>query len=139
MMKEDKGRNPPSRHLWVGNLPLGITERELADRFERFGELESVAFQPSRSYAFLNFKHDEDAFAAMESLQEFPLAGNPLRIEFAKAVSVELFIFSDCFSSLILLFLSCCFRICTLGLLYVRLNLIFMLIEFGVVSSLEAG
>uniref|UniRef100_A0A1J3JHW7 Flowering time control protein FPA n=1 Tax=Noccaea caerulescens TaxID=107243 RepID=A0A1J3JHW7_NOCCA len=85
MMKEDKGRNPPSRHLWVGNLPLGISERELADRFVRFGELESVAFQPSRSYAFLNFKHDEDAFAAMESLQEFPLAGNPLRIEFAKA------------------------------------------------------
>ncbi|CAA7027909.1 unnamed protein product [Microthlaspi erraticum] len=85
MMKEDRGRNPPSRHLWVGNLPLGITERELADRFARFGELESLAFQPSRSYAFLNFKHDEDAFAAMESLQEFPLAGNPLRIEFAKA------------------------------------------------------
>lgn len=82
--KEERGRNPPSRHLWVGNLPLGISERELADRFLRFGELESVAFQPARSYAFLNFKHDEDAFAAIDSLQGFPLNGNPLKIEFAK-------------------------------------------------------
>jgi hypothetical protein len=31
---------------------------------------------------------DEDAIDAMRSLQGFPLAGNPLRIEFAKAVSV---------------------------------------------------
>ncbi|KAL1188985.1 Flowering time control protein FPA [Cardamine amara subsp. amara] len=85
MMKEERGRNPPSRHLWVGNLPHGIPERELADRFIRFGELESLAFQPGRSYAFLNFKRDEDAFAAIESLQGFSLAGNPLRIEFAKA------------------------------------------------------
>ncbi|KAG2323907.1 hypothetical protein Bca52824_006635 [Brassica carinata] len=82
--KEDRARNPPSRHLWVGNLPLGISERELADRFLRFGELESVAFQPARSYAFLNFKHDEDAFAAFDSLQGFPLNGNELKIEFAK-------------------------------------------------------
>ncbi|KFK23627.1 hypothetical protein AALP_AAs74839U000100 [Arabis alpina] len=85
MMKEDKGKHPPSRHLWIGNLPHGISERELADRFIRFGELESLAFQPARSYAFLNFRHEEDAFAAIESLQGVPLAGNPLRIEFAKA------------------------------------------------------
>ncbi|XP_019058292.1 PREDICTED: flowering time control protein FPA-like isoform X2 [Tarenaya hassleriana] len=92
MRREEKGRgigggggNPPSRHLWVGNLPQGISERALTDRFLRFGELESVAFQPNRSYAFLNFKHDEDAFAAIDALQGFPLTGNPLRIEFAKA------------------------------------------------------
>ena len=88
VMKEERGRNPPSRHLWVGNLPQGIAERDLADRFIRFGELESLAFQPGRSYAFLNFKHDEDAFEAIESLQGFSLSGNPLRIEFAKAVSL---------------------------------------------------
>ncbi|XP_010532945.1 PREDICTED: flowering time control protein FPA [Tarenaya hassleriana] len=93
MRREEKGRgigsggggNPPSRHLFVGNLPHGISEREFTDRFLRFGELESVAFQLNRSYAFVNFKHDEDAFAAIDSLQGFPLAGNPLRIEFAKA------------------------------------------------------
>lgn len=66
-----------------------IDESDLTDQFLRFGELESVAFQPGRSYAFVNFKSDEDAIASMKALQDFPLAGNPLRIEFAKAVSLN--------------------------------------------------
>uniref|UniRef100_A0A2P2JPB4 RRM domain-containing protein n=1 Tax=Rhizophora mucronata TaxID=61149 RepID=A0A2P2JPB4_RHIMU len=82
-----RGNNPPSRHLWVGNLSHSIVEADLTDYLLRFGELESVAFQPGRSYAFINFKMPEDAIAAMKALQGFPLAGNPLRIEFAKAVS----------------------------------------------------
>ncbi|KAL5861646.1 hypothetical protein ACOSQ4_002942 [Xanthoceras sorbifolium] len=76
---------PPSRHLWVGNLSHSIEEADLTDQFLRFGELESVAFQPGRSYAFVNFLSEEDAIASMKALQGFPLAGNPLRIEFAKA------------------------------------------------------
>lgn len=81
---------PPSRHLWVGNLAHGIGENELTHHFLRFGDLESVAFQPGRSYAFLNFVREEDAIDAIEALQGFPVAGNPLRIEFAKAVSLVL-------------------------------------------------
>ncbi|XP_015578105.2 flowering time control protein FPA [Ricinus communis] len=77
--------NPPSRHLWVGNLSHSIMENDLTDHFVRFGELDSVAFQPGRSYAFINFKNDDEAIAALKALQGFPLAGNPLRIEFAKA------------------------------------------------------
>lgn len=76
---------PPSRHLWVGNLSHSLMESDLTSHFLRFGELESVAFQPGRSYAFLNFAREEDAIDAIEALQGFPLAGNPLRIEFAKA------------------------------------------------------
>ncbi|KAH7576581.1 hypothetical protein JRO89_XS01G0112800 [Xanthoceras sorbifolium] len=79
---------PPSRHLWVGNLSHSIEEADLTDQFLRFGELESVAFQPGRSYAFVNFLSEEDAIASMKALQGFPLAGNPLRIEFAKAFCV---------------------------------------------------
>ncbi|XP_007049464.2 PREDICTED: flowering time control protein FPA [Theobroma cacao] len=76
---------PPSRHLWLGNLSHSILEPDLTDHFLQFGELESVAFQPGRSYAFINFKNEEDAISAMKALQGFPVAGNPLRIEFAKA------------------------------------------------------
>ncbi|KAF7833297.1 Flowering time control protein FPA [Senna tora] len=87
--KSNSGRsnnnNPPSRHIWVGNLPHTIVENDLAHHFLQFGPLESVAFQPGRSYAFINFKRDEDAIDALNALQGFPLAGNPLRIEFAKA------------------------------------------------------
>ncbi|MBA0736315.1 hypothetical protein Gogos_009878, partial [Gossypium gossypioides] len=76
---------PPSRHLWVGNLSHSILEPDLTDHFLQFGELESVAFQPGRSYAFINFMNEEEAISAMKALQGFPVAGNPLRIEFAKA------------------------------------------------------
>ncbi|XVF31963.1 hypothetical protein REPUB_Repub17cG0040700 [Reevesia pubescens] len=76
---------PPSRHLWVGNISHSILEPDLTDHFLQYGELESVAFQPGRSYAFINFMNDEEAIYAMKALQGFPVAGNPLRIEFAKA------------------------------------------------------
>lgn len=85
--KSHHGRSkaPPSRHLWVGNLSQNLNENALADLFLQFGELESVAFQPGRSYAFINFKHDKEAFAAVGALQGFSVAGSPLKIEFAKA------------------------------------------------------
>lgn len=80
-----RGNNPPSRHLWVGNLSHNLTENALAHHFLKFGDLESLAFQPGRSYAFINYRNDEDAFLAVRELQGFVLAGNPLKIEFAKA------------------------------------------------------
>ncbi|RDX62636.1 Flowering time control protein FPA, partial [Mucuna pruriens] len=83
--RDNRSNNPPSRHLWVGNLSHNIVEEELVHHFLRFGSLANVAFQPGRSYAFINFRRDEDAIDAMRALQGFPLAGNPLRIEFAKA------------------------------------------------------
>lgn len=81
----NNNHHPPSRHLWIGNLSHSIQEHELTNHFLQFGELETVAFQPGRSYAFLNFKRDDDAFAAINELQGFSIAGNPIRIEFTKA------------------------------------------------------
>lgn len=69
----------------MGNLSHNIVEPDLTDHFLQFGELESVAFQPGRSYAFINFKNDDEAISALKALQGFPVDGNPLRIEFAKA------------------------------------------------------
>lgn len=83
--RSDRGNNPPSRHLWVGNISHSLTERAFVNHFMNFGELESVAFQPGRSYAFVNYRSEEDAFAAIKELQGFAIGGNPLRIEFAKA------------------------------------------------------
>ncbi|KAL9686129.1 hypothetical protein QQ045_023584 [Rhodiola kirilowii] len=80
---------PPSRHLWVGNLSLNIDERTLADQFYNFWELDSVAFQSGRSNAFVNFKREEEAVAAMRALQGFPVGGMVLKIEFTKAVSID--------------------------------------------------
>ncbi|KAI3856980.1 hypothetical protein MKX03_019040 [Papaver bracteatum] len=75
----------PSRRLWVGNLSHHVTETELSEQFLRFGEVDSIAFHPGRSYAFVNFMNDEDALIAVTALQGFVLAGSPIKIEFAKA------------------------------------------------------
>ncbi|KAK7273477.1 hypothetical protein RIF29_14528 [Crotalaria pallida] len=84
-----RSKNPPSRHIWVGNLSHRIEEEDLAHHFLKFGPLESVAFQHGRSFAFLNYQNDEDAIEAMRALQGFPLDGNPLRIEFAKSATTK--------------------------------------------------
>ncbi|XP_021853304.2 uncharacterized protein [Spinacia oleracea] len=83
--KSGRGKNPPSRHLWVGNLSNHIDQSTLTDEFIRFGDLENIAYHPGRSYAFVNFIREDDAIAALNSLQGFSLGGMPLRIEFAKS------------------------------------------------------
>ncbi|GMG98848.1 hypothetical protein Nepgr_000688 [Nepenthes gracilis] len=80
-----RGNNATSRHLWVGNISHRVSEKTLTDHFLRFGPLEKFAFQPGRSYAFVDFKREEDAMAAMNALQGLNVAGLALRIEFAKA------------------------------------------------------
>ncbi|GER45093.1 RNA binding protein [Striga asiatica] len=85
-----RGNNPPSRHLWAGNISHSISEKTLAHYFLRYGDLESIAFQPGRSYAFINYRNEEDAFAAIKELQGFVIGGNPLKIEFAKPLIVKI-------------------------------------------------
>lgn len=82
------GVAPPSRKLWVGNLSSHVTESVLSEQFLRFGDIESIAYLPGRSYAYVNFKKEEDAVLALRALHGSNLAGMPLRIEFAKGVSL---------------------------------------------------
>ncbi|KAK0572378.1 hypothetical protein LWI29_030732 [Acer saccharum] len=52
--------------------------------FARYGALDSVTTYSSRSFAFVFFKRVEDAKAAKDALQRFPIRGNPIKIEFAR-------------------------------------------------------
>lgn len=76
----------PSNSLWVGNLSTDVTDADLMNLFAQFGALDSVTSYSSRSYAFIFFKHMEDAQAAKEALQGFFLRGNSIKIEFARPV-----------------------------------------------------
>ncbi|XP_072962273.1 flowering time control protein FPA [Typha angustifolia] len=78
------GVAPPSRRLWVGNLSQHASQNSLLEQFLRFGDVENISHVPGRSYAFVNFKKEEDAIIALKGLQGFNVAGMPLRIEFAK-------------------------------------------------------
>lgn len=110
------GRNdaPSSRHLWVGNLSPHITESLLSEQFLRFGELDNIVFYPGRSYAFVNFKKEEDAAIALRGLQGFVVAGFPLKIEFTKGVSCVALHF-DCLNAFVGYF-------CTSDCLLIYLN-----------------
>ncbi|XP_015581056.1 flowering time control protein FPA isoform X2 [Ricinus communis] len=82
--KESDEPEAPSNNLWVGNLAPDVTDSDLMDLFAKYGALDSVTTYSSRSYAFLYFKHVEDAAAAKDALQGTLLRGNPVKIEFAR-------------------------------------------------------
>ncbi|XP_022959853.1 flowering time control protein FPA-like isoform X1 [Cucurbita moschata] len=73
-----------SNSLWVGNLSMDVTDTDLMNMFAQFGAIDSVSSYPSRSYAFIFFKHMEDAQAAKEALQGVFLRGSSIKIEFAR-------------------------------------------------------
>ncbi|XP_022953558.1 flowering time control protein FPA-like isoform X2 [Cucurbita moschata] len=73
-----------SNSLWVGNLSMDVTDADLMNLFAQFGALDSVTSYSSRSFAFIYFKHMEDAQAAKDALQGYFLRGSSIKIEFAR-------------------------------------------------------
>lgn len=65
---------------------MDVTDADLMNLFAQYGALDSVTSYSSRSYAFIFFKHMEDAQAAKEALQGSFLRGSSIKIEFARPV-----------------------------------------------------
>ena len=97
----------PSNNLWVGNLASDVTDADLMDLFAQFGALDSVTSYSSRSYAFVFFKRVEDAAAAKEALQGALLRGNPVKIEFARPVRIDLCASLGLFGCFCMIFIDC--------------------------------
>jgi len=71
--------------LYVGNIHFSITESDLENVFEPFGELEFVQLQKeeggrSRGYGFVQYRIAADAKEALEKMNGFDLAGRPIRV-----------------------------------------------------------
>lgn len=85
---ETTGNNPnqiPFHRLYVGNIHFSITESDLQNVFEPFGELEFVQLQKeeqgrSRGYGFVQFRDPNQAREALEKMNGFDLAGRPIRV-----------------------------------------------------------
>ncbi|KAL2075705.1 hypothetical protein VTL71DRAFT_648 [Oculimacula yallundae] len=85
---EAAGSNPnqiPFHRLYVGNIHFSITESDLQNVFEPFGELEFVQLQKeeqgrSRGYGFVQFRDPGQAREALEKMNGFDLAGRPIRV-----------------------------------------------------------
>lgn len=72
--------------LYVGSLHFNLTESDIKQVFEPFGELEFVDLHRdpqtgrSKGYAFVQYKRAEDARMALEQMEGFELAGRTLRV-----------------------------------------------------------
>ncbi|EIW86756.1 splicing factor CC1-like protein [Coniophora puteana RWD-64-598 SS2] len=84
---------PPGVHaphgamqLYVGSLHFNLTEADIKQVFEPFGDLEFVDLHRdsttgrSKGYAFVQYKRPEDAKMALEQMDGFELAGRTLRV-----------------------------------------------------------
>ncbi|KAG9100986.1 hypothetical protein FS749_011266 [Ceratobasidium sp. UAMH 11750] len=72
--------------LYVGSLHFNLTESDIKQVFEPFGELDFVdlhrdpATGKSKGYCFVQYKRPEDAKMALEQMEGFELAGRQLRV-----------------------------------------------------------
>ena len=78
------GEYGPSRSLWIGNLDPNLSEDEIRECFEKYGDVESLRLLPEKECAFVNYEHIEDAVAAKENMQGTPLGNTILRVRFGK-------------------------------------------------------
>ncbi|KAK4986976.1 Phosphatidylinositol-3-phosphatase SAC1 [Elasticomyces elasticus] len=75
----------PFHRLYVGNIHFSITENDLQNVFEPFGELEFVQLQKedmgrSKGYGFVQFLESAHAKEALEKMNGFEIAGRPIRV-----------------------------------------------------------
>ncbi|KAI7621256.1 splicing factor, CC1-like protein [Hortaea werneckii] len=75
----------PFHRLYVGNIHFSLSENDLRQVFEPFGDLEFVQLQKeeqgrSKGYGFVQFVDPAKAKEALESLNGFELANRPIRV-----------------------------------------------------------
>ncbi len=79
--------------LYVGNLSYDISESDLFDLFSQAAKVRNVEIardresEKSKGFGFVEFASVEDAKAAQAKLNEYELAGRPLLVSGAKALT----------------------------------------------------
>ncbi|KAK9458333.1 hypothetical protein V1511DRAFT_492363 [Dipodascopsis uninucleata] len=83
--RQQQQNHGPYHRLYVGNVHFAISEADLKQIFESYGEVEFVALQKdetgvrSKGYGFVQFSEKESATNALE-LNGFKLGGRPIRV-----------------------------------------------------------
>jgi len=77
-------------NIYVGNLHYGVTEDELKELFEEYGEVMSVKIITdkysgrSKGYGFVEMSDNKEAQKAIENLNEADLKGRNIRVNQAR-------------------------------------------------------
>lgn len=76
--------------LYIGNLPFSTTEDVLKDLFSKSGTVESVkiivdqATGRSKGFAFIEMSTEEEANAAVSSMNGIELEGRKIKVDIAR-------------------------------------------------------
>lgn len=77
-------------NIYVGNLSFEVTEDELREMFEQFGQVSSVVIIKdkfsgrSRGFGFVEMLSDDEARSAINSLNGKELKGRPMNVAEAR-------------------------------------------------------
>ena len=77
-------------NIYVGNLAFDVTEQDLQDTFQTFGEVTSVKIIKdkysgrSKGFGFVEMAKKEDGESAINSLKEKDLKGRKLTVDAAR-------------------------------------------------------
>ncbi len=93
---DPKTRFAPGAHLFIGGLDASVDEKVLHDTFSAFGALASNPSVGrddaghSRGFGFVSFDSFEAADRAIEAMNNMPLCGRPITVQYKfKAGSTE--------------------------------------------------
>ncbi len=77
-------------NIYVGNIPRGVTENELRELFQAFGEITSASVikdkfsGESRGFGFVEMPNKEEAQKALTALNGKDFKGRPLTVNEAR-------------------------------------------------------
>ncbi len=77
-------------NLYIGNLPYGVTEDDIREKFSVFGELASIDLVTdrftgeSKGFGFIKYESNSDADKAIKSMNGSQLGGRVLKVNQAK-------------------------------------------------------
>ncbi|RCI01915.1 hypothetical protein CU098_011493 [Rhizopus stolonifer] len=66
--------------IYVGNLPINVSQAELVQPFQRFGYVQEVKLQADRGFAFVKMDTHENAANAIVHLQNININGNAAKV-----------------------------------------------------------
>lgn len=72
------------KKLFVGNLSYQLTEDELRQTFQGYGNIKEVKLIQNKGFGFVEFDSSESAQKALEELNGRELKGRKMRVELAK-------------------------------------------------------
>ena len=77
-------------NIYVGNLPYSVTEQDLRDLFESYGEVSSATViidkftKRSKGFGFVEMPSQDDAMDAIDKINDQDFQGRNLKVNEAK-------------------------------------------------------